>query len=157
MLLSVSHDESLPADPTHPRSAVQSAWCQHIPPKNKFFLCSLAYGKGKLHTLSFKNSVSLMTLYLKILILPSSNLIFLSKYHETQNSSILPQTFEGTRATPTFKLCCRYKFLAFDFDETVDVTKDNSRLLLVRLKMEGWATGKSKVFLKYYHVEYLAR
>jgi myosin-3 len=54
-------------------------------------------------------------------------------------------------------LCFRYKFLAFDFDETVDVTKDNSRLLLVRLKMEGWVIGKSKVFLKYYHVEYLAR
>jgi myosin-3 len=55
------------------------------------------------------------------------------------------------------ELCFRYKFLAFDFGETVDVTKDNSRLLLVRLKMEGWVIGKSKVFLKYYHVEYLAR
>ncbi|KAJ4441704.1 hypothetical protein ANN_11562 [Periplaneta americana] len=51
----------------------------------------------------------------------------------------------------------RYKFLAFDFDETVDITKDNSRLLLVRLKMEGWVIGKSKVFLKYYNEEYLAR
>lgn len=51
----------------------------------------------------------------------------------------------------------RYKFLAFDFDETVDVTKENSRLLLVRLKMEGWMIGKSKVFLKYYNEEYLAR
>jgi myosin-3 len=51
----------------------------------------------------------------------------------------------------------RYKFLAFDFDETVDITKDNSRLLLVRLKMEGWVIGKSKVFLTYYNVEYLAR
>jgi hypothetical protein len=51
----------------------------------------------------------------------------------------------------------RYKFLAFDFDESVDITKDNSRLLLVRLKMEGWVIGKSKVFLTYYNVEYLAR
>ncbi|PSN54627.1 hypothetical protein C0J52_10832 [Blattella germanica] len=51
----------------------------------------------------------------------------------------------------------RYKFLAFDFDETVDVTKENSRLLLVRLKMEGWVIGKSKVFLKYYNEEYLSR
>jgi myosin-3 len=27
----------------------------------------------------------------------------------------------------------------------------------VRLKMEGWVIGKSKVFLKYYNEEYLAR
>lgn len=51
----------------------------------------------------------------------------------------------------------RYKFLAFDFDENVDLTKDNCRLLLIRLKMEGWAIGTSKVFLKYYNVEYLSR
>lgn len=51
----------------------------------------------------------------------------------------------------------RYKFLAFDFDESVDLTKDNCRLLLIRLKMEGWAIGSSKVFLKYYNVEYLSR
>ncbi|XP_055920524.1 neither inactivation nor afterpotential protein C isoform X1 [Eupeodes corollae] len=51
----------------------------------------------------------------------------------------------------------RYQFLAFDFDETVDITKDNCRLLLVRLKMEGWAIGKSKVFLRYYNDEFLAR
>ncbi|KAK2587108.1 hypothetical protein KPH14_002873 [Odynerus spinipes] len=51
----------------------------------------------------------------------------------------------------------RYKFLAFDFDENVEMTKDNCRLLLVRLKMEGWVIGKSKVFLKYYNEEYLSR
>jgi len=51
----------------------------------------------------------------------------------------------------------RYQFLAFDFDETVDITKDNCRLLLVRLKMEGYALGKSKVFLTYYNDEFLAR
>lgn len=51
----------------------------------------------------------------------------------------------------------RYKFLAFDFDENVELTKDNCRLLLVRLKMEGWLIGTSKVFLKYYNEEYLAR
>jgi myosin III len=51
----------------------------------------------------------------------------------------------------------RYKFLAFDFDENVEVTKDNCRLLLVRLKMEGWLIGNSKVFLKYYNEEFLAR
>ncbi|XP_017777903.1 PREDICTED: neither inactivation nor afterpotential protein C [Nicrophorus vespilloides] len=51
----------------------------------------------------------------------------------------------------------RYKFLAFDFDENVEICKDNCRLLLVRLKMEGWLIGKTKVFLKYYNEEYLAR
>lgn len=51
----------------------------------------------------------------------------------------------------------RYKFLAFDFDETVDMTKDNCRLLLIRLKMEGWLIGKTKVFLRYYNVEFLSR
>ncbi|XP_076271174.1 STKc_myosinIII_N_like and MYSc_Myo21 domain-containing protein ninaC isoform X1 [Rhynchophorus ferrugineus] len=51
----------------------------------------------------------------------------------------------------------RYQFLAFDFDENVDVTKENCRLLLIRLKMEDWAIGRTKVFLKYYNEEYLAR
>ncbi|KAK0157852.1 hypothetical protein PV328_011542 [Microctonus aethiopoides] len=51
----------------------------------------------------------------------------------------------------------RYKFLAFDFEENVEMTKDNCRLLLIRLKIEGWIIGKTKVFLKYYNEEYLSR
>ena len=51
----------------------------------------------------------------------------------------------------------RYKILAFDTDERVDVTMDNCRLLLLRLKLEGWKLGKRKVFLKYYTEEYLSR
>uniref|UniRef100_A0A336JYY3 non-specific serine/threonine protein kinase n=1 Tax=Culicoides sonorensis TaxID=179676 RepID=A0A336JYY3_CULSO len=51
----------------------------------------------------------------------------------------------------------RYKFLAFEFEENVEVTKDNCRLLLLRLKMEGWIIGRTKVFLKYYNEEYLAK
>ncbi|ALC38813.1 ninaC [Drosophila busckii] len=51
----------------------------------------------------------------------------------------------------------RYQFLAFDFDEPVEMTKDNCRLLFLRLKMEGWALGKNKVFLRYYNDEFLAR
>ncbi|CRK93540.1 CLUMA_CG007073, isoform A [Clunio marinus] len=51
----------------------------------------------------------------------------------------------------------RYKFLAFEFDENVEITKENCRLLLIRLKMEGWLIGTSKVFLKYYNEEFLAR
>ncbi|XP_071534799.1 myosin-IIIb-like isoform X2 [Panulirus ornatus] len=51
----------------------------------------------------------------------------------------------------------RYCFLAFSFDERVIASKENCRLLLLRLKMDGWALGKTKVFLKYYHVEYLTK
>lgn len=51
----------------------------------------------------------------------------------------------------------RYCFLAFGFNEKVIASRENCRLLLVRLKMDGWALGKSKVFLKYYHVEFLAK
>ncbi|XP_023951419.1 myosin-IIIb isoform X2 [Bicyclus anynana] len=51
----------------------------------------------------------------------------------------------------------RYGFLAFGYEEEVKPNRDSCRLLLLRLKMDGWALGKSKVFLKYYHVEVLAR
>ncbi|KAF7990235.1 hypothetical protein HCN44_000040 [Aphidius gifuensis] len=51
----------------------------------------------------------------------------------------------------------RYCFLAFGYDESVVANRDNSRLLLIRLKMDGWALGKTKVFLKYYHVEFLSK
>ncbi|RWS27882.1 myosin-IIIb-like protein [Leptotrombidium deliense] len=51
----------------------------------------------------------------------------------------------------------RYGFLAFGFDEKVVANRDTCRLLLVRLNLDGWAIGKSKVFLRYYHVEYLSR
>ncbi|CAL7948662.1 unnamed protein product [Xylocopa violacea] len=51
----------------------------------------------------------------------------------------------------------RYCFLAFSYDERVVANRDNCRLLLVRLKMDGWALGRSKVFLKYYHVEFLSK
>ncbi|XP_055383448.1 myosin-IIIb-like [Condylostylus longicornis] len=51
----------------------------------------------------------------------------------------------------------RYCFLAFGFNENIVANRENCRLLLVRLRMDGWALGKTKVFLKYYHVEFLAR
>ncbi|XP_053612596.1 myosin-IIIb-like isoform X2 [Plodia interpunctella] len=51
----------------------------------------------------------------------------------------------------------RYGFLAFSYDEDMKPSRDTCRILLMRLKMDGWALGKSKVFLKYYHVEVLAR
>lgn len=51
----------------------------------------------------------------------------------------------------------RYCSLAFAFDEKVAVTRENCRLMLIKLKLDGWALGKSKVFLKYYHVEFLGK
>lgn len=51
----------------------------------------------------------------------------------------------------------RYCFLAFGYDERIIANRDNCRLLLLRLKMDGWALGKTKVFLKYYHVEFLSK
>lgn len=51
----------------------------------------------------------------------------------------------------------QYCILAFGFDEKVIANRDNCRLLLMRMKMDGWALGKSKVFLKYYHVEFLVK
>jgi myosin-3 len=51
----------------------------------------------------------------------------------------------------------RYCFLGFGWKERVVASRDTCRLLLVRLKMDGWALGKTKVFLKYYHVEYLSK
>lgn len=55
------------------------------------------------------------------------------------------------------ELLKRYGFLAFSFNERVIPNRETCHLLLVRLKMDDYAIGKSKVFLKYYHVEYLSR
>lgn len=38
----------------------------------------------------------------------------------------------------------RYCFLAFGFNEKVTASRENCRLLLVRLRLDGWALGKSK-------------
>lgn len=89
----------------------------------------------------------------------------------TFNSEIVRQQIKALAVTETAKerqngypcrisfseFLKRYQFLAFDFDENVEITKDNCRLLLVRLKLEDWVIGKSKVFLKYFHEEYLSR
>lgn len=78
------------------------------------------------------------------------------KYHAVCDTIRIRQQGFSHRI-PYQEFLRRYQFLAFDFDETVDMTKDNARLLLVRLKMEGWAIGKDKVFLKYYNEEFLSR
>ncbi|XP_063851203.1 LOW QUALITY PROTEIN: neither inactivation nor afterpotential protein C-like [Scylla paramamosain] len=78
------------------------------------------------------------------------------KYHAVCDTVAIRQQGFSHRI-PYQEFLRRYQFLAFEFDETVDVTKDNARLLLVRLKMEGWAIGKDKVFLKYYNEEFLSK
>ena len=50
-----------------------------------------------------------------------------------------------------------YCFLVFGYEERVVADAENCTKLLKRLKLDGWAMGKSKVFLKYYDVEYLAK
>ena len=51
----------------------------------------------------------------------------------------------------------RYAFLAFSCDEQVVANKESAKTLLLRLNLDGWAIGKSKVFLKYYHIDFLAK
>ena len=47
--------------------------------------------------------------------------------------------------------------MAFGYEERVVADRETCQKLLVRLKLEGWAVGKTKVFLRYYHVEYLSK
>lgn len=51
----------------------------------------------------------------------------------------------------------KYCFLAYGYKERVVATRESCKILLTRLKIDGYALGKSKVFLKYYHIEYLAK
>ncbi|XP_052079957.1 myosin-IIIb-like isoform X6 [Mytilus californianus] len=51
----------------------------------------------------------------------------------------------------------RYHMLVFGHEEKVEYSRDCCFRMLERLKMDNWALGKSKVFLKYYHMEQLAR
>jgi len=51
----------------------------------------------------------------------------------------------------------RYCFLGFGFEERVVADRETCQKFLVHLKLDGWAVGKTKVFLKYYHVEYLSK
>ena len=51
----------------------------------------------------------------------------------------------------------RYCFLAFEFDERVVATKETVQLLMLRLGVDGFHCGKRKIFLKYFHVDFLSR
>ncbi|MEQ2173886.1 hypothetical protein GOODEAATRI_002155 [Goodea atripinnis] len=49
----------------------------------------------------------------------------------------------------------RYYILAFHAHEEPAVTPEMCAAILEKAKLENWAMGKTKVFLKYYHVEHL--
>ncbi|KAK3572260.1 hypothetical protein QTP86_029526 [Hemibagrus guttatus] len=50
---------------------------------------------------------------------------------------------------------CRYYMLAFRLNEEPPVSPETCTAILEKAKLENWAMGKTKVFLKYYHVEHL--
>ncbi|XP_053198542.1 myosin-IIIa isoform X3 [Scomber japonicus] len=49
----------------------------------------------------------------------------------------------------------RYYILAFHAHEEPAATPETCAAILEKAKLENWAMGKTKVFLKYYHVEHL--
>ncbi|XP_073490036.1 myosin-IIIb isoform X1 [Aquarana catesbeiana] len=49
----------------------------------------------------------------------------------------------------------RYYYLAFRAHQNPPATKESCAAILEKAKLENWVLGKSKVFLKYYHVEQL--
>ncbi|XP_030642371.1 myosin-IIIb [Chanos chanos] len=49
----------------------------------------------------------------------------------------------------------RYYYLAFRAHQMPESSKENAMAILQRAKLENWVLGKTKVFLKYYHVEQL--
>ncbi|CAF1008646.1 unnamed protein product [Rotaria sordida] len=51
----------------------------------------------------------------------------------------------------------RYSILAYPITMDLALTRETCENILHKLKMQNWTTGKSKVFLKYYHAEQLTR
>ncbi|XDV31070.1 hypothetical protein PO909_033843 [Leuciscus waleckii] len=49
----------------------------------------------------------------------------------------------------------RYYYLAFRAHQMPEGSKENAVIILQKAKLEHWVLGKTKVFLKYYHVEQL--
>uniref|UniRef100_A0A3B4ZNX4 non-specific serine/threonine protein kinase n=1 Tax=Stegastes partitus TaxID=144197 RepID=A0A3B4ZNX4_9TELE len=49
----------------------------------------------------------------------------------------------------------RYYYLAFRAHQMPETSKENATAILERAKLKDWVLGKTKVFLKYYHVEQL--
>ncbi|BES90901.1 MYSc [Nesidiocoris tenuis] len=51
----------------------------------------------------------------------------------------------------------KYGFLVFRYNDKIRYSHEYCRALLQRLAMTGWALGKTKVFLKYFHIEFLTK
>ncbi|CAF4243978.1 unnamed protein product [Rotaria sp. Silwood2] len=51
----------------------------------------------------------------------------------------------------------RYSILVYPITIDLPLTRETCENILHKLKMQNWTTGKSKVFLKYYHAEQLTR
>uniref|UniRef100_A0A672SJM0 non-specific serine/threonine protein kinase n=1 Tax=Sinocyclocheilus grahami TaxID=75366 RepID=A0A672SJM0_SINGR len=49
----------------------------------------------------------------------------------------------------------RYYYLAFRAHQMPEGSRENAIIILQRAKLDNWVLGKTKVFLKYYHVEQL--
>ncbi|KAG8124941.1 hypothetical protein E2320_020215 [Naja naja] len=49
----------------------------------------------------------------------------------------------------------RYYYIAFKAHDNLSPSKENCIAILQKAKLDKWALGKTKVFLKYYHVEQL--
>ncbi|KAM7380556.1 hypothetical protein PAMP_003843 [Pampus punctatissimus] len=49
----------------------------------------------------------------------------------------------------------RYYYLAFRAHQMPETSKENAVAILERAKLEDWVLGKTKIFLRYYHVEQL--
>ncbi|XP_064183234.1 myosin-IIIb [Anguilla rostrata] len=49
----------------------------------------------------------------------------------------------------------RYYYLAFRAHQMPDISRENTIAILEQAKLDNWVLGKTKVFLKYYHVEQL--
>lgn len=63
---------------------------------------------------------------------------------------------EGYAWRPSFiNFIRRYKLIAFDYKSSPQPTKENCEKILSAAKVNNYALGKTKVFLKYYHMESL--
>ncbi|XP_077997309.1 myosin-IIIb-like [Glandiceps talaboti] len=51
----------------------------------------------------------------------------------------------------------RYKIIAFNMSDPYPETEETCEEILTKCKLENWLMGKTKVFLKYYHIEKLDR
>ncbi|MCI4378484.1 hypothetical protein PGIGA_G00216420 [Pangasianodon gigas] len=49
----------------------------------------------------------------------------------------------------------RYYYLAFRAHQMPESSKENAVIILQKAKLDNWVLGRTKVFLKYYHVEQL--